>query len=406
MRIAYAFYWNGSRDGVTAKIATQVALWREAGHDVGAFQLKRGSSSGAAAPGERLFGFTSALRRVSATRRLAAALGDYRPDLLYLRYDLFVPPLRSLLSRFTSAVELNEGRAEYRLRGRAVAAYDGLNRRLTLAGANGLVAVTNEIIREHPLEGPWVVIGNGIDLRRYEPLPPTPGGRARAVFLGSAWLVWHGVDKIIELARLLPEVDFDLIGPAPVDLPSAPPNVHVHGHLSPGAYGPLLARADVAIGTLAFHRAGLHEGSPLKTREYLAYGLPVVIGYRDTDFLDEHPWFLCELPNEDAGVDRDADRVRAFIEAVKGRRVPQAAVADRIGAVGKERRRLEFFARLVSGTDLPVRSGATPTEHTPDSGWISPEVGGAGNDEGSNRNPRDARQNSERDEAEDAVGGD
>lgn len=356
MKLAYVFYWNGTGDGVTAKIATQVSCWREAGHEVELFHLRRESSRASAEVGETLFEFSHAGDRISATRRLASAVRGYRPDLVYLRYDVFVPPLRSLLASLPSAIELNEGRAEYRLRGRATALYDTLNRRLTLGPADAFVSVTGEIAREQSLAKPQAVIANGIDLRRYELNPSAENERPRAVFLGSARMGWHGVDKIIELARLLPHVDFDLIGPEPRDVPEAP-NIDVHGHLSPGAYHPLLARADIGIGTLALHRAGLQEGSPLKTREYLAYGLPIVIGYRDTDFLDEAPWFVCELPNDEANVRAGAHRVRAFIELVQGRRVPRAAVAARIDASGKERRRLEFFGCLARGASPPTLEG-------------------------------------------------
>jgi hypothetical protein len=342
VKIAYVFYWNGSGDGVSMKIATQIELWREAGHEVSAFQLTR--SSAGAERDWNVFGFP----RVRGTRRLAAAVADSRPDLVYLRYDLFVPPLRRLVSHLPSVIELNESGSEYRLRGRAVAAYDRVNRRLTLGAAEGLVGVTNEIVREQSVARPAVVIGNGIDLRRYEQLPPSRGERPRAVFLGSSRLRWHGVDKITELANLLQDVDFDVIGPARANVPSPPPNLHVHGHLPPRDYRPLLARADVGIGTLAYHRTDLHEGSPLKTREYLAYGLPVVIAYQDTDFADAGHWFICELANDEANVREGAGRVRTFIESMRGRRVPRADVADRIDAAAKERRRLEFFAELLS----------------------------------------------------------
>jgi len=45
-------------------------------------------------------------------------------------------------------------------------------------------------------------------------------------------------------------------------------------------------RADVAIGALATYRKGMKETSTLKVREYLAYGLPVILDHHDPDFFE------------------------------------------------------------------------------------------------------------------------
>jgi len=88
------------------------------------------------------------------------------------------------------------------------------------------------------------------------------------------------------------------------------------------------------------------EACPLKVREYLAHGLPTVIAYDDTDFLDVSPWFLLKLPNEESNVVENVDAIRSFMEGVRGRRVARAEVAERIGSQEKERRRLAFIAGL------------------------------------------------------------
>lgn len=355
MKIAYVVYWNGAGDGVSAKVATHLELWREGGHEVTLFRLSRGDAV-AIDERERGFAFTGARERIAATRRLAAAVKAHAPDAVYFRYDHFVPPLRSLPASLPTVVELNESRSEYRLRSRAAAAYDRLNRAAVLGRARGVVAVTHEIAAEQPGQLPSAVIGNGVDLRRYEELPPATGARPRAVFLGSPRMPWHGLDKIIDLAALLPAVDFDVVGTSEAELPRHPPNVRLHGFLAPAEYRPILAAADLGIGTLAFHRTGLAEGSPLKTREYLALGLPVVIGYRDTDLAGERPWFVCELPNQEDNARTRAGEILGFVEDVRGRRVAHAEVAERIDAAPKEERRLAFLEQAVRAAPAGRRS--------------------------------------------------
>lgn len=351
VRIAYVCYWFLlANDGVAYKIDAQTARWREEGHDVEVFCLTR---AGAERDGWRTIPFSGPRDRVAAMRRLAGEVERWRPDAVYLRYDFFGPPVPRLLRAHASVVEVNaDDREEAKLRARRpllARGFNELNRRALLGAADGLVCVTHELAASPHFARfgkPSVVIGNGVDLDGLRELPaPERAGPPRVVFLGSSGQRWHGVDKIARLAQLMPDAQFDIIGyrPDAVNFPVAA-NMTVHAPLSRAEYEPLLARADLAIGTLALHRKNMREACPLKVREYLAHGLPTVIAYEDTDFVDESPWFLLRIPNEEDNVVEHADGIGAFLEQVRGRRVPRAEVADRIGARAKERRRLEFIA--------------------------------------------------------------
>jgi hypothetical protein len=92
----------------------------------------------------------------------------------------------------------------------------------------------------------------------------------------------------------------------------------------------------------------MQEACPLKVREYLAYGLPTIIAYEDTDFVGEEPWFLLRLPNVEENVRNGVDEIRVFVQSVLGRRVPREQVSDRIGARPKEARRIAFLEGVVA----------------------------------------------------------
>lgn len=366
MRVAYVCYWNLlEKDGVAHKIEAQVSEWRRAGADVKTFCL---SASPLLEPrvGDSqwsFFPFKSFPGRVASTFRLQRAVTAFAPDVVYLRYDLFLPPLGSLLSHLPVVVELNsDDRQEIKLRDvrpRSAGLYAEFNRRSILSKAAGCVCVTNELAASPlvaPYRKPTVVIGNSVDLEVVKPLPVRGGERLRAVFLGSRNQLWHGVDKITVLARAMPEMDFDLIGYSHDDLPAGlPGNVAVHGILARRDYEPIVARADVAIGTLALHRKHMEEACPLKVREYLGYGLPVVIAYEDTDFIGENPWYLLRLPNTESNVESSVPAIRAFVKRVRGKRVPRAAIEERVGSRAKEARRLEFLREL--SESFPRRDG-------------------------------------------------
>jgi hypothetical protein len=318
MRIASLCYWDlAAGDGVARKVNAQARLWREAGHEVELVSIRPG-------------------RRVQESGRAVAAVERFRPELLYLRYDLFLPPVWRLVRRVPAVVELNtDFAAEARLRGRHVSLYNRVNERFVIRRAAGVVCVTGELAGRFP--EPKAVIANGADADAVPPLPAPGGSRPRAVFAGSPANPWHGVDRLLELARQLPEVDFELLGPQ-VDDP--PPNVTVSGTLRGADYWVALGRADVAFGSLAMERAGLREGCPLKVREYLLAGLPTVIGYEDADFPGELPWYLARYEG--------AEQVRAFVARVRGRRVPRAEVEPRLSWRAKEAARLAFFERVLS----------------------------------------------------------
>jgi hypothetical protein len=359
VRVAYVCYWLLlDKDGVANKVTAQVARWREEGHEAEIFCLTRHWPGRDNTTSWNTVFFDTPAGRLPATRELVRQVRAWRPDAIYLRYDLFLPPVPALIRRVPTAVEINaDDRAEARLRrarARLATAYNELNRRVLLSRARGLVCVTHELAESDSFAHfgkPTIVIGNGVDLDVVRPLPAEAEGPPRVAFLGSARQVWHGVDKIVRLAELVPELQIELIGYEPHHLVEAvgdrhPPNLTAHGVLSRDAYAPILARCDAAIGTLALHRKGMAEACPLKVREYLAHGLPTVIAYRDTDLAGLDDWFLHRLPNEEGNVEANVDAIRSFVDGVRGRRVPREAVAERIGTEAKERRRLAFLAEL------------------------------------------------------------
>jgi hypothetical protein len=349
MKIAYLCYWDlRSGDGVADKIGSQVAHWRAAGHEVELFYLTSNQASAASKPG-REFTFQGFAARVMATRRLTSAVRAWHPDLVYLRYDLFVPPVHRALGDARVIAELNSNvQAELKARSSLAAWYESRQRRLLLSRLDGLVAVTHELAQEVDLVRPGLrsaVIANGIELGSDEPRRAGAAEPPHLVYLGEN-VYWQGIDKVYALAEAHPEWQFDLIGPAPGA--SSPKNVTCHGYLQTADYSPLLHRADVAIGTLALHRKRMDEACPLKVRRYLAYGLPVILGYRDTDLDAIDKWWLLRLPNTESNVISSLPEIEAFVETVRGRRVPRDEIEPLISAAAKEAARLAFFEEVVS----------------------------------------------------------
>lgn len=347
MRIAYVLSWPAGAEqraehGVIRKIEGQTREWSDQGHVVAKFVM-----SGAPAfseMSETRFWRVSSLRdQLAASARLARAVKEWRPDVIYLRHGVSYPAFWQLARRNPTILEINSDDATdyartlpwWKLRLHAYA------RSRMLSQARGFVAVSHEISKKFAVwRKPMLVLANGIDLERHPATPAPANPHPRLLFMGSPDQPWQGVEKIPALARAFPDWTFDVVGSdAPSD--SSPPNIAWRGYLSRREYEPLLAAADVAIGTLALYRRNLEEASPLKTREYLAAGLPMIAAYQDSDFIEACD-FILRVPNDEHAL--DIERIRAFVMAWKGKRVPRERIRH-LDTQEKETCRLEFMAR-------------------------------------------------------------
>lgn len=377
VRIAYVFAGADLRAsaGVIKKLAAQTAAWTAEGHATEVFfhahhdPWESGGLNGFRVPvhlfiDEPVAGgatLPAAHRRLRTMNALVASVLEWRPDVVYLRYTVHYPALARLMDRIPTILELNtDDLAEYsRLLPRHKMLYHRLTRGTLLRRARGMVGVTTEIAtRPHftRFGKPMRVIANGIDLAGIRPFPAPAGDRPRLVFLGAPGCPWHGVDKVVELARRCPDWDFDVVG-LDADEQGADrlANLRFHGYLTRAEYERILARAVVAIGTLALHRKGMDEASPIKVREYLAYGIPAIVAFRDTDFPDDAE-FLCRIPNTPGNVADHLEEIRDFVARMQGVRVPRKAIAH-LDAGRKERDRLQFLARCAGGDTSEGRRG-------------------------------------------------
>ncbi len=357
MKIAYLATWDVHKEsGVLKKIRDQLSAWQRLGHTVALFAFTR--------PGPLWSGLEGLDVRVIRRRAkwqaparygaLMARVLRWRPDVVYARFGPYKPALEALWSRVPVVQEVNTDDVQEfrRAQGRLEFALHMATRKRIFERSAGVISVTHEISQR--LSGfscPREVIANGIDLSRHQPLPaPTPSDHPRLVFVGTAGCRWHGVDQLAQLAARRPEWTFDVVGYGPDDLPEAPANMTLHGYLPKERYEPLLASADAAVGSLAIHRNGMAEACPLKVREYLAYGLPVILGYRDTD-LDPNQDFVCQIPGQEWATAQHADAIEAFVQRWKGQRVPRPQIAH-LDTLHKETRRIE---RLEAWRRTPAR---------------------------------------------------
>ncbi len=339
--------------GVLNKIKGQIRLWTQSGHDVALFCISPHDDCAVKVEAEiTVFREHGGFGRITDFAPMLDAIKNYSPDIIYLRFTPYYPGSIHLMKRFPTVFEMNTNDlAEYGMQhGKLKFAYHRLTRKRYIGAAAGYVTVSRELAVLYAEFGkPTVVTANGIDLSSYHVSPLPPSRRAFGpclVFIGTPGQPWHGVDQILRFAEMEPNWTFDIIGYESTQLPApATDNVCCHGYLTRGEYETIIQNADIAIGTLALHRKKMTEASPLKVREYLAYGLPTIIAYHDTDFPEDAP-FILRLPNVDMNFCNYHDRVVSFVETWRSKRVNENDIKH-LDINAKENLRLQFFQEVL-----------------------------------------------------------
>lgn len=231
-----------------------------------------------------------------AYRRLARAIREFRPDVIYERYNLFLFAGIWARKRFKLPLllEVNAPIAEERARYDGMA-FAGLARRLqawTWRQADVCLPVTRVLAGY--LERAGVaperieVIHNGINTAHFGEMPDSAAAKAALgledrVVLGFTGFVrsWHGLDKIIRWMATEGREDVHLLvvgeGPARVELETLSRELGLSDRVT---FTGLVQRervpALVAAFDVALQPAVVDYASPLKLFEYLALGRAVV----------------------------------------------------------------------------------------------------------------------------------
>lgn len=365
MRIAYVININSSiPSGIIPKINEQINSWRST-CDVAVFDLCSTSSESLICDCEVLkvghpFGLFQRLRlQNEASMILRERLSEFAPDLIYMRYMLPTRQLLNVLSEFPYVVELNtDDTHEFNTGFRIAHYYNKLERGSLLKTASGFVSMTKELAESNSFsifKKPTLILPNGVDLSLFAHQKHAPESE-NVLFIGTPGGYWHGLDKIFKIAQFLPDRHFDIVGFSQTEIEVAYPcvknmnNIKCHCYLSLEESMLVAAHSSVGISTLALHRKSMTEACSLKTRFYLALGLPVILGYNDTDLQDEDFDFILNIGNGENNVDENLDRIKNFI--LKSSSCSRKEILDfakrRLSHVAKEGRRLEFFRQIIS----------------------------------------------------------
>jgi glycosyltransferase involved in cell wall biosynthesis len=364
MKIAYVTINVASNimmGGVGAKIKRHVSLWKEMGHEARIFSL---APENVPMPDSEQFVFASLTKlpilkfltlefsRSHTLRRMIKAIEEHNPDIIYLRFGLYTFPLHGLFKIAPVILEVNSNDLDeyFVLRGYFFYWLNRITRNITFSLSSGLVPVSRELAQLNSnFKKPYRITSNGIDLDAYEGMVPPSNRTPVLTIIGSPGMSWHGMDKLLPLAERFPDLTINIIGYGPQDFSEPiPANIIAHGYLDQTAIKEILAKTDVVFGTLALHRKNMEEVPPLKVREALAFGIPVIVAYTDTDLQHLDLPTVLRIPNTEENVLDGAETIRQFAYDMMGRRVDIDAVKPYIDQRAKEEQRLVFFTEILA----------------------------------------------------------
>ncbi|MBX5439275.1 MAG: glycosyltransferase [Thermoflavifilum sp.] len=383
MHILYLISLDNQHDaGKIYKIRDRLAYWRKAGHRVNVWVLSRDHEeeirglSGLDGvkvfhalpfhfPFRQQFSWVKKaeryVRQALALHHLTEEIASLNPDLIYYHQHIWLPGLAGLLKRYPSVMEVNViDTEEVKFTPLVRRWIYRAGRKSLIRAVDGLVCVTPEITarfeKYHKLS---CTISNGIDLQRIPLKKIDPCKKAHLIFVGSSDIPSQGIDLVMALAKKLPQFVFHVVCP---DLPPGhQQNIISHGALNDIQLANLYAKMDIGIGTLALYRKHMHQACPLKVREYIAAGLPLILAYEDCDLpVDPH---ILQIPNKPFSLD-DAwiSKIENFVEANRMKRLPES-IRQRVALERKETIRLAFFEKILHRCRTKGLHPATSSAH-------------------------------------------
>jgi len=357
MRIAYiSLHWPRLlSSSIGKKIYNQIKIWKNLGHTVHFFShLHSTYENVELVEGQRFYYqndknlLSNELDRIAAARELLESVRIFQPDVIYLRWGMYVHPMKRIFEISPTIIEVNTNDyEEHKLLGFPKNQYNRLSRSILLGNASGHVFTSKELA-EDPIftkfNKPFTVITNGIVLEN-TPFYPAPNNKSpRLIFIGTPGMAWHGVEKLVHFAQRFPDIRVNIIGFESIDGYSRlPSNLILHGYKVGKDFEDLLSSTDAAIGTLSLYLKGMQEASPFKIRDCAARGIPCILPYKDTDLFDLDCREILNIANTPDNITTHGMEIHDFVERVRGKRLDRSLVENRIDIVQKEKQRIEFF---------------------------------------------------------------
>lgn len=186
--------------------------------------------------------------------------------------------------------------------------------------AAGGIGVTNEICEYETKRsnGSYTckLVGNGIIVENINKKIHMPFDKKNLnlIMMCTTANDWHGTDRLIEGLRQYngeTNIKITLVGNFTSKVKSLINKYKLNERIillplkHDAELNTLLNNAHIGIGSLGMHRMGLKEGSVLKVKEYMAIGMPFIIGHEEIDLINKPEFepFYFKAPANNTPID-------------------------------------------------------------------------------------------------------
>jgi hypothetical protein len=318
-KLVYVISWRYSgNDGVTRKTFEQLTEWVKS-FDILLIWLQNGNElpniDGIQIPKGLEVSFHLVRTNPMGYLKIMKLVAKFQPNYIYTRYPFFHPLIFLLLIRYPSVLEINTLEKKEMLINlhnkrslafRAIYYAVMFTRSFFLSRAKAIFFVTKELLdhQDYRHFSNKYFLPNSISSKHFADLKQVSDReRINLLFIGTYGHSWHGIDKIEMLANLVPQFNFHIVGALGDDKS----NITYYGVMNKEQISSLMNSMDICIGSLSINVLGLSQACPLKVREYIAAGFPVILGYEDAAFTDG-------LPNWVFMIDFEHLNVQQFLE--------------------------------------------------------------------------------------------
>jgi len=344
-------------NGVNKKVKSQVDAWKSFGHEVFIYSILVNNGK------QRSDNFLQSkiFKRKMVfflPQNFKKNIKELNPDIVYCRFEIFKPFHWTILKKYRSVIEINSDDigeikklSKTSLRNKIRYLYNYFTRWIFFKYAKGIVSVSYELLKfpfMNKYKKPSIVIPNNLILENFQTIKDLHSNIPQLVFMGTSNYEWHGIDKIIELARQTKEkLFFHIIGSDGAIYPKLS-NVKFHGYLFREEYERIIRKCNIGISTLSLYKKDMIEASSIKLREYLAYGLPSIVGYTETAFINKQiPDWILQLPNSERNVIDNIDGILDFCYKMKDVIVTHNEINQYIDSMVIEKQKIEFFENII-----------------------------------------------------------
>ncbi len=283
MRIVYLVKINELLDtGVQKKISEQREFWQSRGHNVEYINLWQ----------ERKLKLAFFLQQYIYSSQLYKTFNRDEKQIIYIRFSLL--PLLNFFLKSNNSKIITEINSNYDLELNRYNLFKSLTIRayysIILKKSRHIIQISDSCLTKKRFQQKLTTIGNSIKCTEQDIVQCSKreNSFSKFIFIGNPNAPWHGVNRIIEIFES-PESRFTslyIIGYSSKDLPIIKSEkIHVLGRKCSNELENLVKSSEIGIGSLNMHSINMKYSSSLKNKEYLKYGLNVVMQGEDREIV-------------------------------------------------------------------------------------------------------------------------